>query len=100
MCPEAAPAAADGSASEQAAPTRAAEVAELVEALELETVTELLVTTWLDTTAEEEEEDVEVVNPEEESLPPSTGKKSATSLDGLLLLTEFKFNEIMEVCPN
>ena len=76
------------------------QVAEQVEALELETVTELLVTTWLDTTAEEEEEDVEVVNPEEESLPPLTGNKSATSLDGLLLLTEFRFNEIMEVCPN
>merc|ERR1712233_151411 len=72
----------------------------VVEDLELETATVLLVTTWLDTTAEDEEEDVEDVNPEEESPPPLTGNKSATSLDGLLLLTEFRFNEIMEVCPN
>merc|ERR1712233_133928 len=76
------------------------QVVVLVEDLELETATVLLVTTWLDTTAEDEEEDVEDVNPEEESPPPLTGNKSATSLDGLLLLTEFRFNEIMEVCPN
>merc|ERR1712130_539171 len=39
------------------------QVVVLVEDLELETATVLLVTTWLDTTAEDEEEDVEDVNP-------------------------------------